>query len=228
MRRLMGRGRRHGRDQAGVTLIELTIAMALLAITVVAVDSSLTVVVEHQVQMTNQTEALDNLQGAQEAMTRDILGATAWTTPAVPTTAPSTPVTAQTLVFQASLSGITNLITISLNTTTHQLQMCSNLTLTTSGCGSSVAGVRLQSQVANIDSASLFTFTTHEVTQTINSLTTNTFFYTSVASVLTLDSPAVGAPRVSQTTVQTPAIVIYNMAYSCQTASSNEGASGTC
>jgi type II secretory pathway pseudopilin PulG len=219
---------RRGRDEVGVTLIELTIAMALLSITVVAVDASLTVVVDHQTQVTNQTEALDNLQGAEEAISRDIISATAWTTPAVPTTAPGSPVTAQTLVFQASLSNITNLITITLNTTTHQLQVCSNLTLTTSGCGSSVAGVRLQAQVANIDSSSLFTFTTHEVTQTINSVTTNTFFYTAVASVLTLDTPAVGAPHVSKTTLQTPALVIYNGVYSCQTASSVVGATGTC
>jgi hypothetical protein len=206
----------------------MTIAMALLSITVVAVDSSLTVVVDRQTQVTNQTEALDNLQVAEEAITRDILGATAWTTPAVPTTAPTSAVTAQTLVFQASLSGVTNLITITLNTTTHQLLVCSNLTLTTSGCGSSVTGVRLQAQVANIDSSSLFTFATHEVSQTVNSVTTNTFFYTSVASTLTLDSPKVGAPHVSQTTLQTPAIVIYNGVYACQTASSIEGATGTC
>jgi Tfp pilus assembly protein PilW len=216
------------KDEAGVSLIELTIAMALFSITVVAVDSSLTVVVNHQTQVTSQTEALDNLQGAEEAISRDIISATAWTTPAVPTSAPASPVTAQTLVFQSSLSNVTNLVTITLNTTTHQLSVCTNLTLTTSGCGSSVSGVRLQAQVANIDSSSLFTFTTHEVTQTINSVTTNTFFYTSVASTLTLDSPAVGAPHVTQTTLQEPALIIYNGVYACQTASSTVGATGTC
>jgi hypothetical protein len=219
---------RRGKDEAGVSLIELTIAMALLSVTVVAVDSSLTVVVEHQTQVTNGTEALDNLQVAEEAMTRDMISATAWTAPAVPIAAPASPVTAQTLVFQASLSNITNLITITLNTTTHQLLVCSNLTLTTSGCGLSVPGVRLQAQLANIDSSSLFTFATHEVTQVVNSVTTNSFFYTSVASTLTLDSPAVGAPHVSKTTLQTPAIVTYNGVYACQTASSAVGATGAC
>jgi prepilin-type N-terminal cleavage/methylation domain-containing protein len=215
-------------DESGVSLVEMMIALVIFSLVVVAVDSSLTVVQERQVQVTNGIQALDSLQGAEEVITRDISAATAWTTPAVPTSTPASPVTAQSLVFQASLSNVTNLITITLITTTHQLQVCSNLTLTTSGCGSSVTGVHMQAQVANIDSSSLFTFTTHQVTQTINSVTSNTYFYTSVASTLTLDSPSVGAPRVSQTTLQTPEIVTYNIVYACQTASDAEGASGTC
>ena len=226
LRRLLARV--GGDDESGVSLVEMMIALVIFSLVVVAVDSSLTVVQERQVQVTNGIEALDTLQAAEEVITRDISAATSWTTPAVPTSVPGSPVTAQSLVFQASLTNVTNLITITLNTTTHQLQVCSNLTLTTSGCGSSVAGVHLQAQVANIDSSSLFTFTTHEVTQTISSVTTNTFFYTSVASTLTLDSPSVGAPRMSQTTLQTPEIVTYNIVYACQTASDAEGASGTC
>jgi hypothetical protein len=70
--------------------------------------------------------------------------------------------------------------------------------------------------------------TTNEVTQIINSVTTNTFFYTSVASTLTLDSPSVNAHRVSKTTIQSPSIVAYNTVYACQTASNAEGANGTC
>jgi prepilin-type N-terminal cleavage/methylation domain-containing protein len=226
LRRLLARV--GGDDESGVSLVEMMIALVIFSLVVVAVDSSLTVVQERQVQVTNGIEALDTLQAAEEVITRDISAATSWTTPAVPTSVPGSPVTAQSLVFQASLTNVTNLITITLNTATHQLQVCSNLTLTTSGCGSSVAGVHMQAQVANIDSSSLFTFTTHEVTQTISSVTTNTFFYTSVASTLTLDSPSVGAHRVSQTILQTPEIVSYNLVYACQTASDAEGASGTC
>jgi prepilin-type N-terminal cleavage/methylation domain-containing protein len=226
LRRLLARV--GGDDESGVSLVEMMIALVIFSLVVVAVDSSLTVVQERQVQVTNGIEALDTLQAAEEVITRDISAATSWTTPAVPTSVPGSPVTAQSLVFQASLTNVTNLITITLNTATHQLQVCSNLTLTTSGCGSSVAGVHMQAQVANIDSSSLFTFTTHEVTQTISSVTTNTFFYTSVASTLTLDSPSVGAHRVSQTILQTPEIVSYNIVYACQTASDAEGASGTC
>jgi Tfp pilus assembly protein PilW len=231
LRRL--RAKLRGGDQSGISLVEMMIALVLFSLVVVAVDSSLTVVQERQVQVTNGVEALDTLQAAEEVITRDISAATSWTTPAVPTSTPGSAITAQSLVFQASLTNTagaptTNLVTIALNTTTHQLQVCTNLTLTTSGCGSSVAGVHLQAQVANIDTSSLFTFTTHQVTQTINSVTTNTYFFTSVASTLTLDSPSVGAPRMSQTTLQTPEIVTYNIVYACQTASAAEGASGTC
>jgi Tfp pilus assembly protein PilW len=217
---------RRGRGEAGVTLVEMMIAMLLFSAVVVAVDSSLTVVQERQVQVVNGTEALDNLQVAQQAIATDLRAAQTWTTPAAPTAAG--PTTAQSLVFTASLNTVTNLVTITLNTTTHQLVVCSNLTLTTSGCGSGVSGVRLQAQVNNIDSSSLFTLTTSEVSQTINSVTTHTWFYTSAADTLTLDSPSVTAAHVSKTTLTLPTLVIYNAVFTCQTASNAEGASGTC
>jgi len=216
------------RDESGVSLVEMLIALVIFSLVITVVDASITVVQERQVQVTNGTEALDNLQVAQEAITKDIHAANTWTTPAVPTSAPSQPATAQSLVFTALLNNVSNLVTITLNTTTHQLTVCSNLTLTTSGCGSAVPGVRLQAQVSNIDSSSLFTLTTSEVSQTINSTTTNTFFYTSVASNLIVDSPSVGAAHVSKTTLSSPTIVVYNGVFSCQTASNAEGANGTC
>ena len=223
VKRLSQRG-----DESGVSLVEMLIAMAMFAIVVVAADSSLTVIQERQTYVTNSTEALDAVETAQEAITTDIHAANLWTTPAVPTSQPGSPVTAQTLVFQASLSNVTKLVTITLNTSTHQLQVCTNVTLTTSGCGSGVSGVQLQATLANVDSSSLFTMSTDEVSQTISGLTTNTFFYTAVSSTLTIDSPKVGAPRVSQTTITSPTIVAYGATFSCQTAEGEEGASGTC
>jgi prepilin-type N-terminal cleavage/methylation domain-containing protein len=220
--------RRRRRDEAGVSLVEMMIALVLFSVVVVAVDSSLTVVQDRQVQVVNTTEALDYLQVAQQAIATDLRAAQTWTTPAVPTSAPSGPTTAQSLVFTASLNEVTNLITITLNTTTHQLVVCANLTLTTSGCGSGVSGVKLQALVNNIDSSSLFTLTTSEVSQTINSVTTHTWFYTTGADTLTLDSPSVTAAHVTKTTLTLPTIVMYNAVFSCQTASGAEGASGTC
>jgi type II secretory pathway component PulJ len=222
------------RNESGVSLIEMALGLALFAVVIVSVDSSLTVVQERSVQVTNGLEALDNIQAAQEAITRDIESATAWTTPAVPTSAPSTPVTASWtgtgsgLVFTTELNEALATVTVALNTTTHVLTVtCADLN-SDSACAGHAGGTQTQAQVANVDSSSSVTFTTSEVTTTINSVTTNSFFFTSVATTLILDSPSVGAAHVSHTTLTSPSIVPYNIVYACQTATSTEGASGTC
>jgi prepilin-type N-terminal cleavage/methylation domain-containing protein len=233
----MGAGARRG-DESGFSLVEMTIAMALLAVVVVAVDSSLTVIEERQVQVTNATEALDTLQTAQQFIDTDIRAATAWTTPAVPTSPPSQPVTVSWpssggscgttygLDFTASLNNATATIAICLNTTTHVL------TVTCSGsavaCPGNNSGTVTEVQLANIDSSSAFTFTTKEVSTTVSSVTTNTFFFTTVASSLTLDSPGVGAPRLTKTIVTSPSLEVFNVAYACRLALSQAGASGSC
>jgi prepilin-type N-terminal cleavage/methylation domain-containing protein len=222
------------RDESGVTLVEMMIALVLFSIVVVSVDSSLTVVQERQVQVTNGTEALDNIQSAQEALTRDIESSTAWTTPAVPTSAPSTPVTAtwtgssSSLVFTADLNEALATITVALNTATHKLTVtCADLN-SDSACAGPAGGTHTQASVSNIDSSSSITMTTSAVSSTINSVTTNTFFFTDVASTLILDSPSVGASHVSQTTLSSPSIIPYNVVYACQTAASAEGGNGAC
>jgi len=225
-------------DELGVSLVEVMIATALFAVVVVAVDSSLTVVQERQAQVTNNTEALDNLQTLQEELTTDIRAATTWTTPKVPTSAPSQPVTASWpssggscgttygLDFSALLNGASATIAVCLNTTTHILTLtCSS---SASACPGNSSGTVTEAQVANIDSSSSFTFTTKEVSTTANSVTTNSFFFTAVASTMILDSPRVGAPHVSQTILPSPNLEVYNSEYACQLALSGQGATGSC
>ena len=221
-------------DESGVSLVEMMIALALFSIVVVAVDSSLTVVQERQVQVTNGVEALDNIQLAQETITRDIESSTAWTTPAVPTSAPNSPITVSWtgansgMVFTSELNEALATITVALNTSTHMLTItCADIS-SDSACGGAAGGTQTQVAVANIDSSSSFTFTTDQVTTTVNSITSSAFFFTDIASVLTLDTPRVGAPHVSQTTVTSPSIIPYNLVYACQTDAAAEGGNGSC
>lgn len=216
--------RRGNRDQSGMTLIELIIAMALFSVVIIAVDASITVVQSHQVSVSDRTQALDYLQDAQQAVTKDIQAAATWTTPALPTSTPSTPITATTLAFTASLGGSTPTISIALNTTTHVLLV----TCTGAGCRPTGTGTVTQAQISNVDSSSLFTMTTKEVSTTANSVTTNTFYFTSVASSLIVDTPKVGAHDVFQSTLSDPDIVVNNNEYACLTALRAEGASGSC
>jgi Tfp pilus assembly protein PilW len=229
MRRLMRRVRQR-RDESGISLVEMAIALVILSVVVVSVDSSLTVVQERSVQVTNATEAINNLQVAEEAITTDLRASNAWTTPAVPTSAPSGPTSATLLLFTANLNGPTS-VGIALNTSTHILQVCTNANTTTPVTVSSVcsgSGIQLQDQISNIDSASVFKLSTSEVSVTLGSVVTNTWFYTSISSLLTLDSPKVGAPRVSQTTLTSPTVVSYDGVFQCQVLLNENQATGSC
>jgi prepilin-type N-terminal cleavage/methylation domain-containing protein len=232
IKRLIGRFR-HG-DDSGVSLVEVMIAMALFSLVIVAVDSSLTVVQERQVQVTNGVEALDNVQLAQETITRDIESSMSWTTPAVPTSAPGSPITVSWtgansgMVFTSELNEALATITVALNTTTHMLTITCADVSSDSACGGSAGGTQTQVAVANVDSSSSFTFTTDQITTTVNSISSSQFFFTDIASVLTLDTPRVGAPHVSKTTITSPSIIPYNQVYACQTDAAAEGGNGSC
>ena len=210
-----------------ISVIEVMISALLLSICLVTVDTSVSIMVSHQTQVTQRTQALDALQTAQEAITHDVHAATdTWTTPALPTSMPSQPVTSTSLAFTASLGGGTPTINVSLNTSTHVL----TVTCTGVGChtGAGSTTVYTQAQISNVDSGSLFTLTTKEVTATSGSVATNTFFYTTVGSSLTVDTPSVGAANVFHSTLADPNIVTNNAEYACQTALSGIGATGSC
>ena len=119
-----------GRDQGGWTVIEVMLASVLLAVVVISVGASITVLQTHQVEVNDRTQALDYLQIAQQAISKDLhaASATVWTTPTIPTSMPGSAVTATSLTFQASLGGGTPTITIALNTSTHYLTVsCSGV-----------------------------------------------------------------------------------------------------
>lgn len=217
---------RPGRDEAGISLIEVMISSILMLVCIMAVDTTMTVFQAHQVQVNEHTQSLDYLQVAQEAITRDLHAAVTWTTPAVPTSMPSQAVTATTLAFTASLGGGTPTINIGLNTSTHAL----TVTCTGVGCrtGATSSTVVTQAQAQNIDSSSLFTLTTNEVSTINNSVTTNSFYYTDVASNLVLDLPSTTAAHPLKTTIADPDIVVNTVEYSCETALNSTGATGSC
>ena len=219
---------RRSRDESGISLVEILISSMLLSIVIVSGDASVTVIQARQVQVSDRTQALDYLQTAQQAITKDLHAATTtWTSPAVPTSAPGSPIKSTNpinLNFIADLGGGTPTISISLNTASHVL----TITCTGAGCRSTGTGTVTQAQISNVDSSSGFTFTTQEVSITSAGTTTNTFYFTTVASTLVLDTPRVGAQKVVQTTLSNPNIVTNNVEYACQDALNQAGASGAC
>jgi hypothetical protein len=172
------------------------------------------------VEVSDRTQSLDFLQDAQQALVKDIHAAQTWT-PAPSAVGTST---ATSLSFTAALGGGTPTISIALNTSTHILL----ITCTGAGCRSSGTGTITQAQISNVDSSSLFTLTTKEVSTTTSGTTTHAFYFTTVSSSVIQDTPKVGAQHVFQTTLANPNIVVNNAEYACQAALSSTGASGSC
>jgi len=215
------------RDEAGISIVEVMISSLLMAVCFVSVDTSITILQTHQVQINDRTQALDYLQTAQQAISRDVHAATTtWTTPALPTSMPSQPITATALTFTASLGGGTPTINIALNTATHVL----TVTCTGVGCrpGAVATTVVTQAQISNVDSSSLFTLTTAHVSTTNGGVTTNAFYFTSVASRVVVVTPKVGSPQAYTTTLAAPSIVANNAEYACLSALNSTGATGSC
>lgn len=206
------------RDESGYSLVEMLIALVLLGLVVTSVDASITMLQDRQVQVSATTEALDALMLAEQAITRDVHAATAWTTPPTPAQLPAQPITSTTLQFTASLDNATPTVSIVINDTAHTLTV-------TSTTGSST---QVQAQVSNVDPSSLFTMTTRQVQTTVGGVTTDTEFLTTVSSQLVVDVPAVGAPHEAQATEAASSIMAYNVEYACQRALQTTGASGSC
>jgi hypothetical protein len=194
------------------------ISVVLMSLVITAVDVSITVIQKQSVAVGDRTNALNNIQLAQEAITRDLHAVSTWNTPAPTST---TPVTATTLNFTASLDGQTPTINIALNTTTHALAItCTDASAPTACNGNNLS-------IANIDSSTVFTLTASEVTNS-NNTPANAFYFTNISSVVTLDTPSVTAPRKFQTTLTEPNLVPFNILYACQLALQQNGATGSC
>ncbi|MGA2036080.1 MAG: prepilin-type N-terminal cleavage/methylation domain-containing protein, partial [Acidimicrobiales bacterium] len=60
------------RGDDGVTLVELVIAMAIFALVIVSVDSSVTVLNSRANGLSQSAQAIDQLQIAEETIARDV------------------------------------------------------------------------------------------------------------------------------------------------------------
>jgi prepilin-type N-terminal cleavage/methylation domain-containing protein len=195
------------RGDDGVTLVELVIAMAIFALVVISVDSSVTVLNGRANGLSRSNQAIDQLQIAEETITRDVHAANSWCTP-LPnpangcgafTRAPTT----TDLYFTSSINGATPTIEFKLVTATgsKSLTMSTNLG----------APVTL---LSNLDPSSTFTVQNQPVVYQAPNGTTYDF-YTSVGVVLTMDSPIANSALVTKTTLADTTIQVWNVEYAC-------------
>jgi type II secretory pathway pseudopilin PulG len=193
-----------------MTLIEVMIGMALFSVVVATVDAGVNVVSSQQNQMTAQTEAVDQLQSAEETLTRDLHAASSW----------QGPPTATSLSFVASLptaSSPTNAPTINATISEYSLTVTSTVNA-------------LTTQVAKVDKldAAYSGFTPWDC-RTVNLAGNTVDYYVAVSVKLTIDAPKYGAAPGPRTSVTDSHVQVWNVLWADQVAGQQTGATtGTC
>ncbi len=206
------------RREEGVTLVEVLIAMAILSIVIVSVDTSVSVLNARSNSMSQSTQAIDQLQVAEQTVVRDVHAATSLcnSTSVFPCTPFTQAPMATELKFNAVLDcALVPPSTCWSNPTSFDISISRTapyqLTITK---GNSTAVL-----VSNLDTSSGFTWK--------SVVFGSTTYYTSIGVTLTMDSPRVGAPRVTTTTTADPIVEVSNVEYACQAAWRNAGSTGT-
>lgn len=201
----MNRLRRLACDEAGMTLVELMIATALLGLVVAAVDMSIGFVQSDSAQVAQQTQAIDQLQSAEELLTRDIHAATSWVNPPTATSLDFVAsLSPNSATINATISGNTLSVTSTVNGTTTQVANLSNLDATPGD--------------------STFSPSVCQVTLGANTVS----YYVAVGVNLTVDTPRPNAPQLTRTTFSDSHVEAWNVLYAYQVAKGQTGATGTC
>jgi hypothetical protein len=177
--------------------------MVVFSLVIVSVDATITMVSARTTGLSESTQAIDQLQIAEETITRDVHTVYTW----------SSAPTASSLDFTASLNNGSPTVAITLTGTTSK-----TLTIVTNGATTQT--------LTNLDPASTFTVNT-SASWTSSGGTSEGPFYYSVGVTLTMDSPRVSAPRPTKTTVSDPTIIVNNVEYQCASAWSSAPGTGS-
>lgn len=199
------------RTDAGMTLIEVAIATAIMLIVISAVAGSMLVMTSNVSTMAQTTDAINQQQVAEQTVVRDLHAATSWC---------KTP-TSSELEFAATLSGSTG---------AYDFKIASNkLTLGTATNCNGTFSANPTVLLANVDTSSstpvsqqsgFFSWpSASSAPSSPTAVTVNgTSYYTSLGVILTVDSPSVTAAHPKRTTVSDSVIEIWNTEQQCQTA----------
>jgi len=191
-----------------MTLVESLIAVAIFSLVIVAVDGSVTLVSARSNGLSQSSQAIDQLQQAEQTIVEDVHEANSWCSP-VPSpsygcqTLTATP-TNTTLTFTASQTGATNV--------SYKFQITGNALVMTKNNGNATT------LVSNLDTTkSGFTVTSVQPAGTGTST-----YYNTIGITLTMDSPKVGAPHPVVTTVADSKVEVWNVEFACSIASASD------
>jgi Tfp pilus assembly protein PilW len=201
-----------------MTLIEVLVAMAIMSLVIVSVDTSVGVLNARSNSMSQSDQAIDQLQTAEQTIVRDIHAATSWcgynptsTTPILPCTAFTQAPQAGKLVFNAVLDGSSWA-----NPTSFTVQISGNQLSVTKGTTTTVLASNLDAGTDPNTGLPYSGFTWQSVT--FPAASPNATYYTSIGVTLTKDSPRVGAPRITRTTTADTNVEVWNSVLACQAA----------
>ena len=201
--------------EAGMTLVEMVIAMGILTVFMGMASVTVEVIVNQSTSMAQSTQAIDQLQLGEENIVRDIHAATAWCA-AQSFVAPETD-----LQFTASVNGAVPAPAFDIKITNNQLEIAEN---TTGACSWTTYSTLVYNLDPSTTGAHASAFTIQVNTPWTGGAHTPgvTYqFYTSVTVSLTVDTPKPGASRVHYTSLGDVA-EIWNQEYACQTAWAND------
>ncbi|MGH9918039.1 MAG: prepilin-type N-terminal cleavage/methylation domain-containing protein [Nitrososphaerales archaeon] len=188
------------RDESGISLVEVAIAMALFAIVIVSVDASVTVLNSRTNNLSQASQGIDQLQLAEQAVVTDLHSAMGFYTQSGCSSAnayagsPATTLSSP-FYFQSDLDGSQKCITVTLSSSSHTLTV-------TSGSTNSIS-------VSNLDPGASIS-----VTCTTTAVD-GTYYCTNASVHLTMDSPRTGAPHEITTTMADSRIEIWTQEYEC-------------
>jgi prepilin-type N-terminal cleavage/methylation domain-containing protein len=200
------------KDESGLSLIELMIATALMAILMATVATAILETTGQTSSMSRQTQAIDQLQIAEQEVVRDIHAATTWC---------ATPTSSQ-LSFVASLP---NTPVLQLTIGSGELTVATgtyNKTQQTCGSWSTPASAL----VSNLDATSAFTVSSPASwTGTVLGKTYD--YWPTIGVNLTVDTVGAHSGSVVKTTTADPTVEVWNQEYACQSSWQQDPGSGT-
>jgi Tfp pilus assembly protein PilV len=211
-------GRGHD-PEAGMSLVEIAVAMVVFGLVIGSVGMSVTVLNGRSNGMSQSNQSIDQLQVAEQLIVRDLHAAkaSAWysttactgtASTSLPSTGTSTPVPSYPFSFVVALP----------HSPCVEVNLASNqLTVITAGGGQTV--------VSNLTSSSALT--PDQVTWTPTDGKPTETFTISTSVVLTTESPRLNAPHEVSTTISDPEVVVFNGVYACETYWTNNPGSGT-
>ncbi|HTV11210.1 MAG TPA: hypothetical protein VME20_05040 [Acidimicrobiales bacterium] len=196
----------HARDEQGTTLVELVIATAIMLMVIASIATAVQLLTKSASAMGQSTQAIDNLQVAEQDVVRDIHASTGWCSAYAP------PTTTE-LGFTANIEGGAAAYLISITSG-------NQLTVATATSCAGLATAKSQALLSNVDSAATTPSSQRSGFSQPNgpaSVTVNgTQYWDTLAVTLTVDSPSVSATNPVRTTVSDPVVEIWNAEEQCQ------------
>jgi Tfp pilus assembly protein PilV len=203
------------RDEQGVSLVEVLLAMVVFALVIVSVDASVSALSGRSNDLSQSNQAIDQLQVVEQTLVTDLHAASLTNTASPPASGPgfyqSSSCSSSAIVTSAGQLSLSSTNPISFYVNLNGSKPCVGISMSSTSHSLTIAesGSNLMT-IYNLDSSSSLTVTCTSASGAL--------YCTSAAVNLTQDTPRVGAPKVRTTTLSDPQVEVWNQEYACEAA----------